>query len=91
MITATLYNFFSKVFICQSFRTGNDREMCAAMGINPFFLQDYKVAARNYPRQKLEDVIGILNAYDLKSKGVESGAASGGELLREMVIKILDP
>ena len=36
MITATLYNFFSKVFICQSHRTGNDRELCTAMGINHF-------------------------------------------------------
>ena len=57
---------------------------------NPFFLNDYRVAARNYPRQKLEEVISILTTYDLKSKGVDVGSTTGSELLREMVIKILN-
>ena len=54
-----------------------------------FFLKDYKLAARNFPLAHSQQVISILSEYDLKSKGVERNSASDGDLLKEMVYRIL--
>jgi len=54
-----------------------------------FFLKDYKLAARNYPYQQSQNVISILKEYDLKSKGVDRVNATDGDLMKEMIFKIL--
>jgi DNA polymerase-3 subunit delta len=59
------------------------------MGVHPFFLKDYEFAAKNYSTAKLKAIFSYLRDYDLKSKGVDSGAATEGELLKEMIFKIL--
>lgn len=91
VVVATLYNFFSKVFICQSIIKSPDAIIATAIGVNKFFIKDYKQAAQFYTRPQLENVISILKEYDLRSKGVDSGGSiPQGELLREMIAKILD-
>ena len=52
-------------------------------------LKQYRVAAKNYNRQRTERVIHILKEYDLKSKGVDRDSTPDTELLREMIFKIL--
>lgn len=89
MITATLYNFFSKVYVCQSMMRASDQEIASAIGTNKFFIKDYKLAAKAYQRPQIEQVIHILKEYDLRSKGVDNVSVPHGELLREMIIKIL--
>ena len=48
------------------------------------------MAARTFSDAKTFDIISLLRAYDLKSKGLEStGNTSDGELLKEMLFKML--
>lgn len=89
MITATLYNFFSKVYICQSLLRASDGEIASAIGANKFFVKDYKIAAKSYNRSQIEAIITTLKEYDLRSKGVNNVSIPHGELLREMIVKIL--
>ena len=42
-----------------------------------------------YSSGKLKSIFSYLREYDLKSKGLDRGAASEGELLKELVFKIL--
>jgi len=91
MITATLYNFFSKVYVCQSMLRGSsDKAIASAIGVNSFFIRDYKQAAKNYNRKQIENVVALLREYDMRSKGVDNYSFSTGELLREMIIRILE-
>lgn len=55
----------------------------------PFFLREYQLAAGHYPTARAFAVFGLLREYDLKSKGVESGSAGDGELLKELLLKIM--
>ncbi|MDR2358915.1 MAG: DNA polymerase III subunit delta [Prevotellaceae bacterium] len=59
------------------------------LGIHPFFVRDYEHAAANYSIGKTLQVISLLREYDMRSKGFNNGEASHGELLRELVFKIL--
>lgn len=56
---------------------------------SPFFLKEYVGAANHYPTPKAFAVFGLLREYDMKSKGVESGSANDGELLKELLLKII--
>lgn len=84
-----LYAFFSKTVIIQAISGKTDREIASAAGVHPFFLGEYKTAARNYNFNKLSQIIGLMREYDLKGKGVEAGSADDGELIKELIFKIL--
>jgi len=61
----------------------------SVMGIKPFFLKDYESASRIYTTDKLRKIIGYLREYDLKSKGMDAGDVESGELMKELLFKIL--
>ncbi len=84
-----LYAFFTKVILIQTMNGKQDREIASAIGVHPFFLTEYKTAARTYNFNKLTQIIGLMREYDLKGKGVEAGSADGGELTKELIFKIL--
>lgn len=54
-----------------------------------FFLKEYTQAASLYPNNKVFAILGLLREYDLKSKGMNTGQASDGELLQELLLKIM--
>ncbi|MCK5464041.1 MAG: DNA polymerase III subunit delta, partial [Bacteroidales bacterium] len=57
--------------------------------IEPFFIREYETAARNYTTAKTVRVISLLREYDLKSKGFGNVSAIPGELLKELIYKII--
>ncbi|GAB2693319.1 DNA polymerase III subunit delta [Mucilaginibacter koreensis] len=88
LILSNLYSFFSKVLLFQYIRNKPAAEAAREMGVNPYFMKDYELASRTFDIWKLMQIIGWLKEYDLKSKGVDSGATHG-ELMKELVFKIL--
>ena len=85
-----LYSYFSKICIAQfSSNKNNDQALAKEVGVNPFFLKEYKIAMRNYSPTKLVKIIGYLREYDLKSKGVNNSSASHSDLLKELMFKIM--
>ncbi len=62
----------------------------ALTGVNTFFYKEYETAVRNYPLPKAMAVMSLLCEYDYLGKGGDGGAATPGELLVELVAKILN-
>ena len=90
VVVSTLYNFFSKVYMSHFLKNSSESELMKTLKVShAFFLKDYKLAARNFPIAHSQEVISILSEYDLKSKGVKRDSASDGDLLKEMVYRIL--
>ncbi|MCC6817301.1 MAG: DNA polymerase III subunit delta [Bacteroidia bacterium] len=86
---AYLYTFFSKVYSYNSMKNKPRKEIAIAIGINEYFIDDYKIAGSNYSQSMLEEIFANLKYYDLRSKGVENGSTEEGQLIIELVIKIL--
>lgn len=87
---STLYYFYSKVLTYHFIKDKRDRRNVAAtLKVNPYFVGDYEKAAKNYNPQKTVQIISLLREYDLKSKGYNNVSTSHGELLKELVYKIL--
>ncbi|AFD07439.1 DNA polymerase III subunit delta [Solitalea canadensis] len=90
VVFATLAGYFSKIFVYHCLKDKSKPAVASALGVNPFFVGDYEIAARNYPQGKTMQIISLLRQYDLKSKGVGStGNTEEGELMKELVWKIL--
>ncbi len=87
---SSLYNYFTKLMKYHFYAPNvGERELAGIIGVHPFFLKDYKIAARNYTKGKLARIFGYLREYDLQAKGVNNVSANDGELLKELVFKIL--
>ncbi len=85
-----LYSFFSKLLHLHGLQDKSPRSVTAALKINPYFANEYIAAARNYPMKKVSAIIATLREFDVKSKGVGSNAVSQSDLLKEMMVKIMN-
>ena len=89
VIVALLFNYFKKVHLIHFQQSQNPGAIASAIGMSPFFVDEYIRAAQLYPPMKLQQVIGVLADYDLKLKGINASKVSESELLREMIVKII--
>lgn len=89
MVMGSLFSFFSKLLHYQWLKSKGETNMASAMGISPYVMKDYEVAARNYPPFKLLRIMSHLRNYDLKSKGLNNESANETELLKELTFKIV--
>ena len=90
LILGTLQTFFSKVFLYQLNKNLPEKDIAAAIKVNPYFVKDYRSAALNYPPQKVEQIFNLLEEFDLRVKGVNNRSLKEGELLQEMVARIFN-
>jgi DNA polymerase-3 subunit delta len=88
LVLGNLNNFFSKVLLYHYAKDKSPQNLARELGVSPYFLKDYELAARNYNYGKTMQIISLLREYDLKSKGVDSNAENG-ELMKELMFKIL--
>jgi DNA polymerase-3 subunit delta len=86
---ASLYYFFSKLLMVHYTKDRSKQNLASVLKVNPFFVQDYQAAAGRYSATKLVEIIALLRTYDMRSKGWEGNTVSDGELLKELVFKIL--
>ena len=90
MVVATLFSYFSKVYLMHFLGNSPDREVQKTLGLsNTFFVKNYRSAARSYSRVQTEKVIHMLRVYDLKAKGVGRDSFTDQALMQELVYKIL--
>jgi len=88
---ASLYLLFAKTLHLHELGDRLDGNSLAhRIGINPFALGEYRSYARNYPVRRIKKCLQILQRYDMKSKGVDNPNTGDGELLREMVFRLLN-
>ena len=84
-----IFDFFNKLLIFHSNIELNDTKIASLLGINPFFIKEYKTASTNYDLKQVVSIISILRDYDMFSKGVGVKKADPS-LLKELVVKIIN-
>ena len=67
----------------------NDMELMRILKkSNVYAIGELKQQAARWPSSKAFKILGLLREYDGKSKGIDNGGMSDGELLRELLLKI---
>lgn len=85
-----LFSFFSQILQYHGLADKSKGSVAKQLGVNPYFVNDYVVAARNYPMKKVSRAISLLQETDVKSKGVGAANVSHGDLLKELLVKIMN-
>jgi DNA polymerase-3 subunit delta len=89
MTISLLNSFFTQLLQYHALPNKNPKTVASALRVNPYFVGDYTNASKNYPMRKVSQVIGLLREADLKSKGVGARDLSHGDLLKELLFKIM--
>lgn len=88
-VVAFLFSFFSKLLAASQCADKSDKGLVSALKISPFAAKDYVYALRQYPSEKIIYTISSLKDADLKLKGVNSGSDTEGQILRELIYRIV--
>ena len=86
----SLINYFIKLLTYHAVAKEGEQKIALVLKVNPYFLKDYQIAAKNYNFQQTQRAIHLLHEYDLRSKGVGStGEYREGDLLKELLVKLM--
>jgi DNA polymerase-3 subunit delta len=89
LVLPALYGFFSKVYMIFGIPGPDEKTTAAALGVSPFFVKDYLIAAKNYGFAGTENALLLLHHYNLKSVGIGSVNVEDADLMKEIVIKLI--
>jgi DNA polymerase III, delta subunit len=86
---ASLFGFFSKLLTFHYLTDKSKNNVAAVLKVNPFFVKEYENSASKYNVSKTVQIISLLRTYDMKSKGYSDPGTDPGDLLKELVFRIL--
>ncbi len=89
MTLSLLFSYFVQLLQYHGLANKSKDQIARALKINPYFAGDYITAAKNYPMRKVSQIITYLNDADVKSKGVGASNLPDGEILKELLFKIM--
>ncbi len=88
-MVAYLFSFFSKLLVASQAQDKSKNAIVNLLKISPYSFPDYSTALQTIPSFKIVEGIRALKEADLKLKGVDAGSISQGQLLRELVVKLM--
>ena len=86
---ASLFSLFTRILTYHYLTDKSKNNVAAVLKINPFFVKDYETSAIKYNASKTIQIISLLRTYDMKTKGFGDAGTEPGELLKELVYRIL--
>lgn len=90
MTLSVLFNFFSNLMLVYYAPDKTEQGVALQLGLrSPWQAREYLAAVRKFSGVKVMEIIGEIRYCDARSKGVENSSLKDGELLRELIYKIL--
>jgi DNA polymerase III subunit delta len=86
---ASLFSLFTKILTYHYLTDKSKNNVASVLKIHPYFVKDYEVWAMKYSVTKTIQIISFLRTYDMKTKGFGDISTDQGDLLKELVYKIL--
>ena len=87
---ALMFNFFSNVMMAYYAPDKSERGVAEFLGLRSSWgVRDYITAMKNYKAMHVLQILHLIRLADAQSKGAEGMALPDGEIMRELVYKIL--
>lgn len=85
-----LFNFYANLMLTYYASEKTEQGIATQLGLrNTWQSREYLNAMRKYSGVKVMQIIGDIRYCDARSKGVDNSSVNDGELLRELVYKII--
>jgi DNA polymerase-3 subunit delta len=88
-LIALLFTFFSKILLVHQARDKSSQALSQILQVNPYFVSQYLAASKKYSVSKIIQNIDYLQEADMQLKGVAYPFVGEGEILKELVFKLL--
>ncbi|MBC9813344.1 DNA polymerase III subunit delta [Crocinitomicaceae bacterium CZZ-1] len=89
-VISNLFGYHTKLMRIHFAKDKSPAALASVLGVAPFLVAQYTKAAKIYNPKKLAENIAILQEYDLKSKGIDNSSSTDGELMKEMVYRLMN-
>ena len=90
MTLALLFSFFSNVMMCYYAPDKSERGVAEFLGLKSAWgVGDYIKAMKNYRAMHVMEILHLIRLADAQSKGAEGPQVPDGEIMRELLYKIL--
>ena len=90
MTLALLFSFFSNVMMCYYAPDKSERGVAEFLGLrNTWGVGDYITAMKNYRAVHVMEILHLIRLADAQSKGAEGPQVPDGEIMRELLYRIL--
>lgn len=90
VVTISLLNtFFTQLLQYHGLNDRSSGNVAKVLGVSPYFVNEYAIAAKNYPMKRVSGIISSLRNLDLKGKGVGASNMSQSDLLKELLAEII--
>ncbi|MFT4755148.1 MAG: DNA polymerase-3 subunit delta [Salibacteraceae bacterium] len=86
----SLGRYYSNLILMYFNPKASKQDIARMIGVHPYFVDEFFTAKSNHSAAGAVKAIELIREYDLKSKGVNSAAVLPGELLKELVFKLLN-
>ena len=90
IILSSLFNFFIQIFQYHSLNNKSSNNVSSVLKINSFFVKDYDAASKHYSMKNISNILSLIKDWDLKSKGLGVSKISNHDLLRQLIIQIIN-
>lgn len=90
MTVALLFSFFSNLMMCYYAPEKSERGIMEFLGLKSTWgVKDYIKAMKNYRAVHVMEILHLIRLADAQSKGAEGAQMPDGEIMRELLYKIL--
>ena len=89
MVLSQLFNFFSNLMMYHYLPDKSQGIVASELKINPYFVKDFQKAAQVFGAWKTMNIISFIRETDARYKGIDNPSAEEGDLMKELIFKIL--
>ncbi|MDR0802871.1 DNA polymerase III subunit delta [Fluviicola sp.] len=90
VVIPSVFRLFTNMMRVHFAPNKSPEAIASSVGLHPFVAKELIRNCPNYPPKILARNVEILHHYDLKSKGVGNSSTTDGQLLKEMLVQILN-
>lgn len=88
-LTANIFSHFERLMRIHFAENKSKEAIASSLKVHPFVASKLLQSAKLYPPKKIAVNVAVLHEFDLKSKGVDNTSSSEGDLLKEMIFRLI--
>ncbi len=90
LVIGNLYNYFNKLYALSHNMSAPDAQLQRVLGLpSPYFVKDYKAAAKSLGYKKIRGSFEVLKKADLASKGYGARHQTTKDILTDIVLGVI--
>jgi len=89
VVISNLFNHYSRLMRIHFLQNKSKDSVASSLKVHPFVAGELVNSSKIYNPKKIAANIAVLHEYDLKSKGVGNASFTHGQLMKELIFRLM--